>query len=168
MRGGKAKRKTWHCAAIHPRILEYMYIFLSWSSAQNHMASVPCCVSETKWFWVIYFIVALKYLLFWKAPNNAMINFAACGASGQPHRTAPLHRRPCHTGSPNPSENSLRHRKFFFSFFSAAIDCRTYLGCCRCFFFLGGSACYLFDLILGPPFHLSKLTPPSSTNNNAG
>lgn len=147
----------------------YMYIFLSWSSAQNHMASVPCCVSETKWFWVIYFIVALKYLLFWKAPNNAMINFAACGASGQPHRTAPLHRRPCHTGSPNPSENSLRHRKFFFSFFSAAIDCRTYLGCCRCFFFLGVlrviySIWFWVLLSISP----NSLTPTPSTNSNAG
>lgn len=33
-----------------------------------------CSVAIGKWFWVIYFIVALKYLLFWKAPNNAMIN----------------------------------------------------------------------------------------------
>lgn len=39
-----------------------------------NFCSMCCSIAIVKWFWVIYFIVALKYLLFWKALNNAVIN----------------------------------------------------------------------------------------------
>lgn len=80
-----------------------------------------CSVAIGKWFWVIYFIVALKYLLFWKAPNNAMINLKGlpCPPLATPPschswlrveqvwRTNPL-KIPCgHVPKPN---------QFFFSF----------------------------------------------------